>query len=264
MKPDEGPFYVGYQPKAPAELSRHLPKLLTVLGFLAFGLGLLLAAQQQPAGPGRFEWGRPQRFVGRIEEHPSPVLWVDRAGGTGAGQSSYDLVSTGKHGAGRQFQGLNGQWVSLAGVLIDHPSRTLIEVVDGSVEELEIGPDGNRLVSDFPESGDLGEVVLFGEVVDSKCYAGVMKPGRGKTHRDCAVRCIAGGIPAVFVVETTHGSMLTLDLVDEEGSPMGTKLLDRVAEPLEVKGRVLRRGDRLVLKAPVSAFVRPQGQRSSP
>ena len=31
---------------------------------------------------------------------------------------------------------------------------------------------------------DFGEVTLAGEIVDSKCYLGVMNPGNGKVHRD--------------------------------------------------------------------------------
>jgi hypothetical protein len=29
-------------------------------------------------------------------------------------------------------------------------------------------------------------MTLTGEIVDSKCYLGVMNPGQGKVHRDCA------------------------------------------------------------------------------
>ena len=38
-------------------------------------------------------------------------------------------------------------------------------------------------------------VTLKGEIIDPKCYLGAMKPGGGKTHKACAMRCIAGGIP---------------------------------------------------------------------
>ena len=39
-----------------------------------------------------------------------------------------------------------------------------------------------------------------GEIVDPKCFFGVMKPGEGKPHKDCAIRCILGGIPPVLKV----------------------------------------------------------------
>ncbi len=38
-------------------------------------------------------------------------------------------------------------------------------------------------------------IVVTGEVVDAWCYAsGTMGPGRGPTHRACALACIAGGV----------------------------------------------------------------------
>ena len=45
---------------------------------------------------------------------------------------------------------------------------------------------------------DLDTFTLIGEIVDSKRYLGVMNPGNGKVHRDCAVRCLSGGIPPIF------------------------------------------------------------------
>lgn len=251
LSPENSPFYVGYQKKAPAGLSQHFRKLLLGLSLLAVSVGLLLAANQQPAGPGHFELGQPKRYLGRIQERPSPVLWVDRGNDPAALQSSYDLVAAGKHGVGREFQGLDGRWVALSGALAHRPGRALLEVVEGSVQELEIDPGTSP-----PTLEELGRVELIGEVVDAKCYAGVMKPGRGKPHRDCAVRCIAGGIPAVFVVEAADGATLSLDLMDEEGRPVGTRLLDRIAEPLSVEGDVERRGSRLILRASPAAFRR--------
>jgi nitrite reductase/ring-hydroxylating ferredoxin subunit len=38
-----------------------------------------------------------------------------------------------------------------------------------------------------------------GPLGDPKCFARAMKPGDGKTHKGCAVLCLRGGIPAVFV-----------------------------------------------------------------
>ena len=45
-------------------------------------------------------------------------------------------------------------------------------------------------------------VMLRGEIVDSKCYLGVMNPGEGTVHRDCAARCLSGGLPPMLVVRS--------------------------------------------------------------
>ena len=45
------------------------------------------------------------------------------------------------------------------------------------------------------ESVGGGPVTVSGEIVDSKCFLGVMVPGAGKTHKECASLCLRGGIP---------------------------------------------------------------------
>ena len=69
----------------------------------------------------------------------------------------------------------------------------MIELLSGSLALQSSTP-----VSQFDET-ELGEVTIIGEIVDSKCYLGVMNPGRTKVHRDCATRCISGGIPPMLV-----------------------------------------------------------------
>ena len=39
------------------------------------------------------------------------------------------------------------------------------------------------------------------------CFLGVMKPGRSKPHRACAVRCISGGIPPFKVPGHARGGV---------------------------------------------------------
>ena len=102
-----------------------------------------------------------------------------------------------------------------------------------------------------PAQVPLGRQRLRGEIVDSKCYFGVMKPGQGKAHRDCAVRCISGGAPPAFVVRAAGPEggerTLILLLVGSDGSSIGSRILDLVAEPVEIEGEVSRLGDQLVL-----------------
>jgi hypothetical protein len=119
----------------------------------------------------------------------------------------------------------------------------MVEVVAGSVEA--IGPTAAR-----PTGGavDLGLQTLRGEIVDSKCYLGVMKPGRGKPHRACATLCIRGGVPPVLRVETTGGEYRHLLLTDQAGGALNDRVLELIAEPVEITGRVRRDGDLLILE----------------
>ncbi len=88
---------------------------------------------------------------------------------------------------------------------------------------------------------------VVGEIVDTKCYLGAMKPGRGKPHRACASLCIRGGIPAALLVRTADGERQLIHLVDFAGRPLGRELLDWVGQPVEVSGRLHREDDRVFL-----------------
>lgn len=92
--------------------------------------------------------------------------------------------------------------------------------------------------------------------MDSKCYLGVMNPGRLTPHRACAVRCISGGIPPVLLVRSKDGPPLYFLLVSSDGQPVNKQVLDMVAEPVQISGEVERQGELLVLRADPRSFRR--------
>ncbi len=102
----------------------------------------------------------------------------------------------------------------------------------------------------------ISEVTLVGEIVDSKCYLGAMNPGHTKVHRDCAVRCISGGVPPMFVATDSEGKTSMYWLVKESGRPIGTEVLDKVAETIEITGETRKEGDQLFLRADPSTYRR--------
>ncbi len=236
-------FYVGYQPHAPGELGRHLRRTVLALLLLAAVVATTLAALQGGFDPGVFEYGMVREFEGVVVERPHPLLLVDRPGDTGGDPSRYLLVAVGKHGADNEVAGLDGRRVRLRGTLIHRQDQTMVEVVGGSVEAI-----GDAAVAAAGGAVSLGTQTLRGEIVDSKCFLGVMKPGRGKPHRACATLCIRGGIPPVLRVETTAGEHRHLLLTDETGGAINDRVLDLIAVPVEISGRVLRAGDLLVLE----------------
>jgi hypothetical protein len=52
--------------------------------------------------------------------------------------------------------------------------------------------------------------VVTGEIVDSKCFLGVMNPGERTVHRDCAIRCLSGGVPPMLAYRDAAGTHLAL------------------------------------------------------
>lgn len=244
-------FYVGYLPKAPPALSHFLRKLVLGLALLAAVVALLLVTGQMPFASSIFEYGKVRGFEGTVALAPYPVLWVPRPGKTGSldSASEYLLVAPGKHGADDLMAGFAGKRVRLRGQLIYRDGQTMVEVMPGS-----IAATGEGLVDREPLQ-DVGAATVSGEIVDSKCYLGVMNPGQGKVHRDCAARCISGGTPPVFISISSSGSSTSSAageqyiLVDTNGNPLERDgLREFIAEPLTVEGRIAQRGSTRFLK----------------
>jgi hypothetical protein len=131
--------------------------------------------------------------------------------------------------------------VTLKGTFIGDGMEAMIEVVAGSV-----APTGKASGSELAESAGT-QVTLRGEIVDSKCYLGVMNPGQFKPHRACAIQCLSGGIPPILVVRTQGGELGHYLLVGSDGEAINEAVLEFAAEPVEVSGILKSVGDRSVL-----------------
>jgi hypothetical protein len=89
---------------------------------------------------------------------------------------------------------------------------------------------------------------LTGEIVDSKCFLGVMIPGSGKTHKDCASLCLRGGIPPAFYVHDRAGHSSLLLLTGAMGEPVGAPALQAAGEAMSLTGSIQRQRGWLVLR----------------
>ncbi len=177
-------LYVGYLPAAPPRVARFLRRVVPALVAAAAAVAALLAVLQAPFDPGTFEFGTTRAVEGTIFEHPYPML-VEKDAKRGA-----LLVREGKHGAAPDAAGLDGHRVRFEATRVESPLGSLLELVPATLEPATAAAE----TSPAPAQ-PLGRVELTGEIVDSKCFLGVMKPGRGKPHRSCAARCLAGGLP---------------------------------------------------------------------
>jgi hypothetical protein len=244
---NDSDFYIGYLPKAPKKLRKRMALTVAFLLALAVGVAAVLVFMQAPFAPSVFEFQQYRDFTGAIEEFPYPSL-VTASGGTDLTRRL--LVAPGKHGAADLVRTLDGRSVRLTGSLIRRPEQMMIEVVPGSVAETA------NVTAARPVSINLGHAVLRGEIADTKCYFGVMNPGSGKVHRDCAVRCISGGIPPSFLVRDSAGSVKALLLTGPGGGPLRSEVLAFVAEPVEISGELIRSANTLVFRADSLAFRR--------
>jgi hypothetical protein len=157
---------------------------LFVAGALIAALAIVLrfATVQKDFANSTFDFGKVRQFHGAVLQDPYPTL-----------------VAPGKHGAGPLVRSYAGQLVHLKGTLITRREGQMIEVVPSTAKS-----DGaaNRMQNEVTE---LGDHVLTDEIVDTKCFLGVMNPGSGKVHRKCGALCLAGGIPPGLFTQDFEG-----------------------------------------------------------
>jgi hypothetical protein len=242
-------LFVGYLPQMPPGIANFVRQAVMAL---LLGVGLLaiaLVGSQDQFPSAGFEYGTIRDFEGVVEERPYPALIVTRPGVQDAGYpfSRYVLVGVGKHGADAEVSGLAGKKVKLQGKLIYRGSQTLVEVMLQSVQVVSSGTP--------VAVSNVGMMTLTGEIVDSKCYFGVMNPGQGKVHRECAARCLSGGIPPAFIVRDANRGSVVYLLANADGGRVPSQwAADHAAQRMTISGRVAKSGDTLILNADLNSL----------
>jgi hypothetical protein len=227
-------FYIGYEARMPWFFARRIRVAAVLLLALAALVPLALVASQNRFSDGVFEFGRTRTVEGRLVEFPYPA--IDVGGSTPA---SYWLVGPGKHGAAALVRGLHGRMVRARGTLIERDEEKMLQLVPNEIETLPA-------VADTEPSPivRIRTVTVAGELVDSKCHLGVMKPGEGPSHRDCAVRCLLGAVPPMI---SERGTTTRYALVGEDGRPFLSDFSALAGRPLSVRGTLVRQGTRRFL-----------------
>ena len=241
---DRDEFYVGYEPPMPPRLSRFVTRVVVAGGVVAIVSGSLLAIGHVPLAGGTFAFGQPRTLSGIVREQPYPALKAD---GEATGAPWTLLVAPGKHGADLLVRGQDGHHISLEGTPIERDGHTMFELVPGSL----------KTASDARQDSDAGnaeavrieDVTLRGEIVDSKCFLGVMVPGAGKTHKDCASLCLRGGIPPALFVQDRSGRSALVLLEDQSGHAIGGRAIALAGEPVEITGTTWRQQGWLRLRS---------------
>lgn len=233
-KPSQKPFFIGYAPMPPS-LRVLLAAVSAILIGAGVGLAFLFAMTQREPGPGTWDTSEAQSFEGVLGFVPYPTLFHVRDGVTMAST----LVSTGKIGVAPRVEGLDRQGVRITGFPIERDGRMTIELIDGE-EAVAAAPTSLTI----PQAEDLGPRTLTGEIVDSKCFFGVMKPGDGKVHKACATLCILGGIPPHLVVREPNGFSNAL-VTSSDGTAMPDAVLPFIGDAITVSGQLERVGPML-------------------
>ena len=244
-------FYIGYM-DGTGEATKKILKR-----FVFFALGLLLLGAflfsffQKPAVNSSYDFNEPTKVSGVYQESPYPMLKVQLAEGV---YKDILLLGFGKFGPNEYLKeikeetnSLVGKALTIEGQLIYYNGKTLLEIDDSQKITLR---DSKAYPTD---SGTLlGTKELEGEIVDPKCYFGVMKPGYGKIHRSCAALCISGGMPPVLVTTNETGKDDYILLTDLRGNPIHQDILPYIGQPSLLKGEVYSLGDWQEMRIDVS------------
>jgi len=245
---DQQDFYIGWMSKAPKSFAKHIKRVLLILFPVALIVAYLLSTSQKKFSTANFEFGKLTEVKGIFYNTPVPMLKVFDKNNLSI---TIPLVGYGKHGAETAIMelekekgvSLNGKEVTLKGTLIYGDGKTLLQVDKNDDPIVNIGAESTVQL----QQKDLGTQTIRGEIVDPKCYFGVMKPGEGKVHRDCAIRCILGGIPPVLHVQNEKGESNYYLIVGPNGEKINEVLQDIVAEPVSIKARVVQQDDWIIL-----------------
>ncbi len=244
-KPDE--FYVGYLPKAPTRTAEFLKKIIVVIAIAISIISLALVIYQRPFSTANFEYGITTTLKGEVFPGPVPHIKVS-LGTDQTGKNLYQtilIVGPGKMGALQILKQANinigGTTASICGYLIYGDGKALITIANMN----DVVMAQRTTVKEKLSLTSMGSMTATGEIVDPKCYFGVMKPGEGKPHRSCAIRCISGGIPPLFHIGNTSEYFI---LLDENLQPLNEEVLPIVGDLIELKGEAMMMEEWKILK----------------
>jgi hypothetical protein len=262
---DEDEFYVGYLPNAPKKTASFVKRVIGLCGLGICTAALILAWSQKEFSPSVFEYGINTTVEGYYFAKPVPHLAVP-LGISGSGKELFQnvlLVGFGKAGAedvmmklqnqkGKTFEGTG---IALTGYMIYGNGKSLLQVNEDDNLNIESTVGVTKPIQSLDSTG---VVTLEGEIVDPKCYFGVMKPGEGKGHRSCAIRCVAGGIPPVFHVNNRDEYFL---MVNENLQPINNEVLPLIGDQLSISGKEIVWNDWRILKVNTKDLIAMSSKR---
>lgn len=255
-KTDARDMFIGWA-KAPPVDRRFLLGALPLGLIGAGGASWLIASELDDPGAGAWLTSATHKVTGVLTHKPYPMIRLSDPSAP-FGMRTVLIVAQGKCTSALQLADQKGQAVTASGVLIERKGRQMLEVPPFLEDWLSIIDAGaaNAGALAAPATHALGSARLAGTIMDSKCFFGVMRPGRGKTHKACASLCIRGGVPPSFWVRTKDGREIVLLMTDANGGPMPMDILPLVADPTAAEGEIVRVGDLLQFRADASAYRR--------
>jgi hypothetical protein len=231
-------FFIGWLGNTSDDHKKSIKRVLIPI-FIAIPLVIFaIVFFTKPFGTGSFELGNVKEFTGVYYEDPFPVLLLDEGQLENGSSTSALLVGFGKNGAktflkmAEEKEGkLSGKRLTIQGTLIYGDGKTLIELTKKEKSVINV----MKPEIDIDQKPRLNKVELKGEIIDPKCWFGVMKPAEGKVHKSCAIRCISGGIPPVLKVDN-NGDWEYYIIKNVNGEDINQEVLEFIAEDVVANG----------------------------
>ena len=236
--PDEKDFFIGWG-ETPSVDRRFLMGAIPAVVAASGGTGWLVAKELDDPGAGSWQTGATHIVEGVLVKDPYPMIRSRLPDGS---IRTTLVVAEAKCTTSLDLAAADGGLYRASGVLIERKGRQMLEVPLMLDKWLE--PLSDASVPDVAVTEEIvaENITLPGMIMDTKCFFGVMRPGRGRTHKACAALCIRGGIPPSFWARTRSGREAVLLMTDRDGGPLGDDILPLVAEAVEATGNIVRVG----------------------
>ncbi len=240
-------FYIGWQDEAPAGFRKIGISFFIVT--LVFGIAFALFFVRAEKGfvDSYFDYGHLIEVKGQLVTKPVPALLTVENGE----RKTIPLVGFGKFGAGsvlegfrsRLKEGLSDYEVTIRGTYFEYQDKRWMELTEGaeSLVNFVSATQPDRKIT------KQGGITLSGEIIDPKCFFGVMNPATKAVHRSCARRCISGGIVPVLAIREKGQFVDYYFLEEAESRDIFKDILPYVGLPITITGEVTRYDDWKVL-----------------
>ena len=234
-------FYIGWKDEMSADHWSVIKKFIMFVFVILPFLVITIIYAQKGFNNHVFEFGSSTELTDVYHSKPVPILEVTQGDLKEELSKHVLLVGYGKFGAEGIIEDieetngrLDGKVITIQGTLIYGDGKTLMELTNKSNSLIKIHEDN---ISSSDKATNSKPVVMTGEILDPKCYFGVMKPGEGKIHKSCAIRCISGGIPPVFRMKTAEDQNEYFIMLGEKAEKINDLILDKVGEEVRVSGQ---------------------------
>ncbi|MEO9484888.1 MAG: hypothetical protein ABJG47_15620 [Ekhidna sp.] len=234
MKDD---FYIGWSDETPKSYAAKATFFFVFVLISMISIAVIYVKNQRGYIDSTYEYGVLQEFSGFLVKDPIWGLRIDEGGEI----KTIPLVGFGKMGPESTLSKMmethelkEGTMVTLRGMVFHYQGKYWMELTEK--ENSLVSAGGRTMLT--REIKMVGYRKLEGEIVDPKCFFGVMNPAVKAVHRSCAIRCISAGMPPVLAIRENGYFVDYYFLHGKDMEDISSTILPYVGLPIEVSGGV--------------------------